>query len=45
MIAAMDDISLSELCHIALQKEIKHRLQKHKQNQQLAPLLLGDAVS
>ncbi|MBW4694660.1 MAG: hypothetical protein KME27_23160 [Lyngbya sp. HA4199-MV5] len=39
-IAALDDISLSELVHIALTKELKARLAKHKQNQQLMPLLM-----
>ena len=38
-IAALDDLSLSELVHIALVKELELRVNRHKRNQQLVPLL------
>jgi hypothetical protein len=43
-LAALDDISLSELVHIALTKELRVRLAKHKQNQALLPLVLEQAT-
>lgn len=41
-LALLEDVSLSQLVDRALKKELTYLLKKHKQNQQIAALLVVD---